>query len=80
MPALQDLVAAFMRAMTGGDTSQWHAALQMPHYSAFAMPALSMHCGAHVSWVGGKLAEWCADRGVLNSLLLAAHHAPLVST
>lgn len=29
MPALQDLVAAFMRAMTGGDTSQWHTALQV---------------------------------------------------
>lgn len=29
MPALQDLVAAFMRAMTGGDTSQWQAALQV---------------------------------------------------
>jgi hypothetical protein len=55
MPALQDLVAAFMRAMTGGDTSQWHTALQMPHYSAFAMPALSLHSGAHVSCVGRGL-------------------------
>ncbi|KAI7841938.1 hypothetical protein COHA_004465 [Chlorella ohadii] len=54
MPALQDLVAAFMRAMTGGDTSQWQAALQLPHYSAFAMPALSMHCGAH-------FAQWALD-------------------
>lgn len=28
MPALQDLVKVFMRAMTAGDSSQWDAALQ----------------------------------------------------
>ncbi|KAL4859312.1 Dolichyl-diphosphooligosaccharide--protein glycosyltransferase subunit [Chlorella vulgaris] len=47
MPALNDLVKAGMRKMLSGDASQWDAALTMPHYSTYSMPALSMHCGAH---------------------------------
>ena len=33
------LVRAGMRMALSGDSSQWDAALQMPHYSTFAMPA-----------------------------------------
>ncbi|KAL4458518.1 hypothetical protein ABPG75_013383 [Micractinium tetrahymenae] len=54
MPALQDLIRAFMRMMLSGDSSQWDAALQMPHYSTYSMPALSLHCGAH-------FAQWSND-------------------
>lgn len=54
MPALRDLVRAFMRVMLSGDSSQWDAALQMPHYSTYSMPALSLHCGAH-------FAQWAND-------------------
>lgn len=65
MPALHDLVRAGMRTALSGDSSQWDAALTMPHYSTFSMPALSLHCGAHVSepgpgrggtvWAAGRL-------------------------
>lgn len=54
MPALQDLIKAFMKMMLSGDSSQWDAALQMPHYSTYSMPALSLHCGAH-------FAQWAND-------------------
>ena len=49
MPALHELVKAGMKLVLSGDSSQWDAALQMPHYSASSMPALSLHSGAHVS-------------------------------
>ena len=49
MPALHDLIKAWMRVVLSGDKSQWDAALTMPHYSTYSMPALSMHTGAHVS-------------------------------
>ncbi|EFN54341.1 hypothetical protein CHLNCDRAFT_24871 [Chlorella variabilis] len=54
MPALHDLVKAGMRMMMSGDSSQWDAALQMPHYSTYSMPALSLHSGAH-------FAQWSND-------------------
>ena len=52
MPALHDLIKAWMRLMSSGDQSQWDAAFSMPHYSTYSMPALSLHSGAHVS--GGR--------------------------
>lgn len=68
MPALHDLVRAGMRTMTSGDSSQWDQALQMPHYSTFAMPTLSLHCGAHVSrgrrlQRGGRAGSGCLPAG-----------------
>ena len=54
MPALQELVSAGMRVMSGGDRSEWDAALGMPHYNARSMPALSLHTGAH-------FAQWARE-------------------
>ena len=37
--------------LLNGDASQWDRALQMPHYNARAMPAISFHTGVHlVQW------------------------------
>lgn len=44
----QELFLAGMRLMLNGDSSQWDRALQMPHYSAKDMPALSLHTGMHL--------------------------------
>lgn len=54
MPALDDLVKAGMRMMLSGDSSQWDAALKMPHYSTYSMPALSLHSGSHCG-------QWAQD-------------------
>ena len=54
MPALHDLMKAWMRLMSGGDQSQWDAAFSMPHYSTYSMPALSLHSAAHVSGAAGR--------------------------
>jgi pimeloyl-ACP methyl ester carboxylesterase len=47
MPALGDLMRAFMRFTLNGDRSQWDRAVQMPHYNAKSMPAVSLHQGVH---------------------------------
>ena len=39
------------RMLLNGDASQWDRALQMPHYNARAMPAISFHTGVHlIQW------------------------------
>lgn len=48
LPALGDLMRAFMRFSLNGDRSQWDRAVQMPHYNARAMPAVSLHMGLHL--------------------------------
>lgn len=55
VPALMDLFAAFVKMVTSGDTSAWHEAMSLPHYSSKAMPALSLHCGNHFAqWAKGE--------------------------
>jgi lysosomal acid lipase/cholesteryl ester hydrolase len=49
LPALMDLVGAGLRVATSGDASAWHQAASLPHYSAAAMPALSLHAANHFS-------------------------------
>eukprot|EP00884_Botryococcus_braunii_P017623 jgi/Botrbrau1/4544/Bobra.60_2s0032.1 len=52
IPALQELFLAGMRNLLNGDASQWDRAIQMPHYSANDMPALSFHSGLHLlQWI-----------------------------
>jgi len=52
LPAVQELVRTFIRVCFSGDTSQWDRALQLPHYAAAAMPAISLHMGNHVcQWI-----------------------------
>jgi hypothetical protein len=43
LPALGDLLRAFMRVALNGDRSAWDRAVQLPHYNARAMPAVSLH-------------------------------------
>ncbi|KAI3435938.1 hypothetical protein D9Q98_001996 [Chlorella vulgaris] len=47
IPGLNQLTRAAMRRMLSNDSSEWDRALQMPHYSTYSMPALSLHSGAH---------------------------------
>ena len=56
LPALGDLLRAFMRFALGGDRSQWDRAAQLPHYNARAMPAVSFHQGLHFVqlWRSGR--------------------------
>ena len=53
-PALLDLVKAGLRVATSGDTSEWHAAMELPHYAPQSMPAVSLHTGCH-------FAQWAKD-------------------
>lgn len=46
-PALMDLFKAGISVATSGDTSHWHAAMALPHYSPQAMPAISLHTTNH---------------------------------
>jgi hypothetical protein len=56
LPALGDLLRAFMRAALNGDRSQWDRAVQLPHYNARSMPAVSLHQGLHFVqlWRSGR--------------------------
>jgi len=38
----------FVRSGLNGDVSQWDRAVQMPHYSATSMPAISVYTGLHL--------------------------------
>lgn len=47
----QSTVILLRRMLLNGDASQWDRALQMPHYNARAMPAISFHTGVHlIQW------------------------------
>lgn len=46
-PALLDLVKAGLRLATSGDKSEWHAAMELPHYAPQSMPAVSLHTACH---------------------------------
>lgn len=48
IPGLCELFNMCVRLMLGGDISQWDSALELPHYSAAAMPAVSMHQVLHM--------------------------------
>jgi lysosomal acid lipase/cholesteryl ester hydrolase len=48
VPALNELTRAALRLLLNGDASEWDRALQMPHYAAASMPAISLHAGAHL--------------------------------
>ncbi|KAI8469058.1 MAG: hypothetical protein J3K34DRAFT_424964 [Monoraphidium minutum] len=56
LPALGDLLRAAMRFSLNGDASQWDRAVQLPHYNAAAMPAVSMHQAVHFTQLfhGGR--------------------------
>jgi hypothetical protein len=48
VPALNELSLSLLRLLVNGDCSDWDRALQMPHYAAESMPAISVHTGAHL--------------------------------
>jgi hypothetical protein len=48
VPALNELSRWLLRILFNGDSSDWDRALQMPHYAAASMPALSVRTGAHL--------------------------------
>jgi hypothetical protein len=51
LPYLRRTPPRSRRMLLNGDASQWDRALQMPHYNARAMPAISFHTGVHlVQW------------------------------
>ena len=53
-PALLDLFKAALRTITSGDASEWHAAMELPHYAPQSMPAVSLHTACH-------FAQWAKD-------------------
>lgn len=53
-PALLALIRSGLAVATSGDASEWHAAMELPHYSTQSMPAVSLHTGAH-------FAQWARD-------------------
>ena len=58
-------VCPCMQVGMNGDTSQWDSVMQLPHYSAAAMPAVSMHqVSRQAGWVGwGAVCVWGGGRG-----------------
>jgi hypothetical protein len=77
--------------LLNGDASQWDRALQMPHYNARAMPAISFHTGVHlVQWArsgrftlydyGSAALNKCVWFGVetLERAVIPHHARPLV--
>jgi len=53
-PALLDLMKAALSLATSGDTSEWTAAINLPHYAPQSMPAISLHTANH-------FAQWARD-------------------
>jgi pimeloyl-ACP methyl ester carboxylesterase len=53
-PALLDLMKAGLSVATSGDTSEWTAAISLPHYAPQSMPAISLHSANH-------FAQWACD-------------------
>ncbi len=53
-PALLELMKAGLSVATSGDTSEWTAAISLPHYAPQSMPALSLHSANH-------FAQWARD-------------------
>jgi pimeloyl-ACP methyl ester carboxylesterase len=53
-PALLDLMKAGLSVATSGDTSEWTAAISLPHYAPQSMPAISLHSANH-------FAQWAND-------------------
>ncbi|KAL4536596.1 hypothetical protein Ndes2437B_g06008 [Nannochloris sp. 'desiccata'] len=53
-PALLDLMKAGLSLATSGDTSEWTAAISLPHYAPQSMPAISLHSANH-------FAQWARD-------------------
>jgi len=80
LPAVQELVRAFIRACFSGDTSQWDRALQLPHYAAAAMPGISLHTGNHVcQWIRSgrfQLYDYGGPAGAGNLARYAARTPP----
>ena len=68
IPALNELTRAALRLLMNGDSSEWDRALQMPHYAAASMPAMSVHTGAHfIQWMrAGKFALYDYGTPALN--------------
>jgi hypothetical protein len=60
------------RMLLNGDASQWDRALQMPHYNARAMPAISFHTGVHlVQWArSGRFTLYDYGSAALNRWVL----------
>jgi hypothetical protein len=58
--------------LLNGDASQWDRALQMPHYNARAMPAISFHTGVHlVQWArSGRFTLYDYGSAALNRWVL----------
>lgn len=75
--------------LLNGDASQWDRALQMPHYNARAMPAISFHTGVHlVQWArSGRFTLYDYGSAALNKWVWfgvdletagSTHHAGLL--
>jgi hypothetical protein len=48
IPAMHELTRVGFKALFSGDISQWDKAIQMPHYTAQSMPAISLHTAIHL--------------------------------
>lgn len=68
---VQEFFLFCMRLCLDGDISQWDRALQMPHYNAVDMPAISLHAGNHLVQVPSFHKIFCRPPKDMQS------HAPM---
>ncbi len=82
VPALRDLTKAALRLLFNGDCSEWDRALQMPHYAASSMPALSVHTGAHLIQLirTGKFELYDYGSAAMNKKKYGSERPPDVSS